>query len=95
MKKKAFILTLLASLLIVVMLAISGCTDNQSTKFYGGKMTINLPKGQKLINTTWKDTELWYLTRTMTDKEQAENYSFKEKSTFGMMEGEVTFVESK
>lgn len=81
--------------IFVLVLLLGGCTDNQQARVFGGKFTVDLPKGQKLINATWKDTDLWYLTRTMTAKDSAQTYQFKEKSTWGALEGEITFVEHK
>lgn len=58
-------------------------------------MTVNLPKGQKFVNATWKESELWYVTRTMRSNEVSETFTFQEKSSYGMIEGKVIFVESK
>lgn len=87
---KHLLLALVSGLLLT-----TGCTENVRTKVYGGTMTINLPKGQKFINVTWKEAEMWYLYRPMTSNEVAETYTFKEKSSFGVYEGTVIFVESK
>ena len=88
MKKK------IAALLIggMMVLGLTGC--QYGAKNFGGDYTISLPKGQKLVNVTWKDTDLWYLTKPMTESDKAETYSFKEDSTFGVMEGTVTIIES-
>lgn len=82
-------------LTIALALISFGCSENINTKGFGGKMTINLPANKKLVNATWKDTELWYLTRAMNSNEFPEVYNFVEKSTYGVWEGEVVFVESK
>ena len=47
-----------------------------------------------VVNVTWKDTDMWILTRPMRAGDIPEVYKFKEKSTFGVMEGEITIVES-
>ena len=57
-------------------------------------MTIAVPADQKLINVTWKETEVWILTRPMRADETPETYSFYEKSTWGLMEGEIKLIES-
>lgn len=88
--KKTFII-----LSAIVLLTICGCTENQRAKKFGGNMTINLPANQKLVNVTFKDADMWYLTRPMRSNELAETSLFKEKSNYGMVEGSVTFVESK
>ena len=84
-------------LIFVLLLTISqfACTENQRAKNFGGDFTLNLPKGQKLVTITWKDDNLWYLTRPMHEDEKAETYSFQESSSFGMMNGTVTIEESK
>ena len=73
----------------------TGCTENIRSKTFGGNMNVTLPQGQKLVTATWKNAELWYLTRPMQTNEVAETFTFVEKSSFGLVEGKVTFVESK
>lgn len=94
--KKYWIQTLIPIICIAVaILFAGGCTQNARTKAFGGSMTVELPKGTKLVNATWKESQMWYLTRPMHDGETAETFTFKEKSSFGMMEGTVTFKETK
>jgi hypothetical protein len=71
------------------------CTENERAKAWGGKMTVELPANQKLVNVTWKETDLWVLTKPMTATDVPETYKFSEKSTFGMMEGEITLKETR
>ena len=80
-------------LLITMALCLTGC--HYTTKNFGGNMTIELPKGQKLEEITWKDTNLWYLTRPMRENEVAEIHTFQEKSPLGIAEGTVTIIETK
>lgn len=87
--KKLFILAIIAGL------GLASCTENERAKSFGGTATINLPTGQKLVNVTWKDTQLWYLTRQMKPNDSAETYEFKEESNFGIIEGTVKLVETK
>lgn len=71
-----------------------GFTQNQKAKTFGGIETIQLEKGVRLVNITWKGKEgadLWILTKKDTTKPVT--YSFKEKSNFGVMEGEVIIIE--
>lgn len=91
MKKKILSILVLG---IVTITSLVGC-GQIGAKSFGGDYTLNLPKGQKLSEITWKDSNLWYLTKPMTDKDVAETYTFKEDSTFGVMQGTVTIVESK
>lgn len=81
-------------LFITMMLCLTGC--HETTKNFGGNMTIKLPKGQKLEEITWKDdTDLWYLTRPMRENEVAETHTFQQNTEFGIFEGTVTIVETK
>ncbi len=86
--KKAILFLLILTLLVGV-----SCTKNRRAFTWGGKLTIDLPANQKLVIATWKDANLWYLTRPMRAGEVPETYTFKEKSEWGVREGTVTFVE--
>lgn len=62
----------------------------------GGNVTIKLQPGEKLVEATWKDdANLWYLVEPMDSDYVPKTKVFKESSLFGVMEGSVTFVESK
>ena len=50
---------------IAVLALTASCTENARVKTFGGTGVINLPAGQKLVNITWKETQVWYLTRKM------------------------------
>lgn len=93
MKKNKLLIT--GILLTLVMTTLVGCTEQSNAKNLGGTYTMELPKGKKLLEVTWKDDELWYLTRDMKEDEQAETYEFKEDSSFGIMEGTVIIKETK
>jgi hypothetical protein len=85
--KKLFILLLLTVFM--------SCTENDRVKNFGGTATFELPKGKKLVNITWKETEIWYLTRPMHSDEFPETYEFHEKSSLGFKEGIFFIKESK
>jgi hypothetical protein len=78
-----------------IVLSFASCTQNERVKNWGGEGTINLPKGQKLVNVTWKETQIWYLTRPMEASDVAQTYQFHEESGYGVMEGTYNIVESK
>lgn len=90
MKTKIFIFSF-----FVVMMILTSCTQNQRAKNFGGKAEIVLPKGKKLVMATWKDDNLWYLTRDMRPEENAEVYQFAEESSFGFLNGNYTITEQK
>ena len=83
-------------LFFVVLVSLSvGGTQQQRAKTFGGSASLSLPAGQKLVNATWKDDQLWYLTRTMRSDENPESYTFSESSSFGILQGKVIITESK
>ena len=80
-------------LICAVCLLLAGC--NPVARKFGGNVEINLKPGEKLSNVTWKKDSLWILTKPMRPTDIAETYSFKEDSTFGLLEGTVTIKEHK
>lgn len=87
MKKILFVLFAVATL--------SSC-EQYITRQYGGNTTIKLEKGEKLIEATWKgEGDLWYLVEPMVSDYTPKTKVFKESSLYGVMEGSVTFIESK
>ena len=79
----------------LVMVSLVGCTDNQRARNYGGTAKEVLPAGQKLVTMTWRQDNMWILTRPMREGEVAESYTFKESSSFGLIQGTVVIIESK
>jgi hypothetical protein len=88
------IIGLFLVVLFAVVAGATGCTENQRAKNFGGSYTVNLPSGQKLVNASWKNDDLWYLVRPMRDGETPETLTLVEDSSFGVLSGTVTFVES-
>jgi hypothetical protein len=82
-------------LAILMGVMVTSCTENSRVKTWGGEGTINLPKGRKLVNVTWKETEVWYLTKAMDSNDVAETYQFQEESSWGLVEGTYNIVETK
>ena len=82
-------------LAIMMGVMVTSCTENERVKAWGGEGTIKLPKGRKLVNVTWKETQVWYLTRPMHKDETPETYQFQEESSWGMVEGTYVIHESK
>jgi len=74
-----------------IMMLVS-CTENTRARVWGGTETIELDSGVRLVNVTWKEgSSLWILTKKDTTKPST--YYFKEKSSFGVMEGQVIIIE--
>ena len=80
---------------LVLGMSLLSCTENSRVKNWGGEGTIRLPKGKKLVNVTWKETEVWYLTRDMDSNDVAETYQFHEESSYGVIEGTYKIIETK
>lgn len=80
---------------VIALISISSCTEQVRTRQWGGEMTIDLPKGQELMEVTWKDNDLFYLTRPMAPDYVPVTKTFKESSSYGIMESTVYFVEHK
>jgi hypothetical protein len=81
--------------IIITLLSFTACTENQRARNFGGTETVNLPKGQRLVVAAWKQDNLWYLTENMPEGYTPQTRTFKEKSSFGAMEGTVVFNESR
>lgn len=86
--KRVLFITLFISILM-------SCTDNDIVKNFGGTTTIDLPNNIKLVNVTWKETNLWYTVRPMRIDEEAEVYTFQEQSSYGVIEGKYIIREHK
>ena len=82
---------LLVAVLLASIFAV-GC-DNFLAKNGGGNITKTLPAGRKLVNVSWKDNDLWFLTRPMVEGEKPETYVYSESSAMGIAEGSVTIIE--
>lgn len=97
MKDKGFLLYIALLILTIVLsiIFLCSCTENTRSRVWGGKMTIELPKGQKLIEATWKEQSLWYLTEPMEADYVPKTKIFQEDSRFEVFEGRVVFIESK
>ncbi|QQS23092.1 hypothetical protein IPM19_00795 [bacterium] len=93
--KSSLIAFLLGVLLTVSAVMVSSCNEQQRARQLGGNSTVELPQGQKLVIITWKEGNLWYLTKPMTGSDTADTYTFKESSGYGVMEGTVIIKERK
>ena len=97
MKKKVYIVLRAGVILFGICDLCSwiSCTDSQIARKFGRTTEIRLEKGQKLLEATWKDNNLWYLTEPMDDDYTPKTKVFREDSNFGVLEGKVLFIESK
>ena len=58
-------------------------------------MEVSLEPNEKLMEVTWKDYNLWFLTKPMNENDVEETYKFYEKDALGMLEGCVIIKENK
>jgi len=79
--------------ILVIFLALVSCTENQRAKQFGGNATVDLPPNTKFIGATWKADGLWYSYRPIREGEKPESVVLKEQSSFGLIQGSVTFTE--
>ena len=78
--KRLFALLLLAVLFITI-----GCTPQSRARNFGGTENVQLKPNEVMINVTWKDDNLWILTKdTLTGVRY-----FRESSCWGVWEGEI------
>ena len=82
-------------LVSVVGFGMVSCTEHGRVQNWGSDMTVTLPKGYKLDEVTWKENSLWYLIEEMDSDYIPKKKIFIEESRLGIMEGTVTFVETK
>lgn len=80
---------IIIALLITSALFFSSCTENYRTKNLGGKMELHIPNNESLINITFKNDEIWVLTKDANSN----IYHFREKSAYGIMEGEILLLQ--
>ena len=73
----------------------TSCTEQHIARHYGGEMNIKLPKGEKLMMATWKESNLFYLTEPMDSGYVPKKKVFRESSSLGVWESEITFIESR
>lgn len=86
--------SLAIALICTSVLSFTGCS-NYVAKHLGGTMYLKIEPNKKLVNATWKEDTLWYLTRPMRDDEEAETWTFEAKTEFGLFEGKVLIEEFK
>jgi hypothetical protein len=81
-------------LMMILMVAIlaASCTQNEMARKYGGTQTIQLDKGERVVTASWKEANLWILTKQDTTKPSV--YRYTEKSSFGVMEGTIIIQEN-
>jgi hypothetical protein len=81
--------------MILLTIGVTACTENQRAKNYGGSMTVDLPKGYRLVSASWKGEDLWYTVEPMPSFYAPHQSLMIEESSLGLKSGTVVFVETK
>lgn len=76
--------------LMLLTIGLTSCTENTRARAFGGKQTIKLQPNEWLINITWKEADLWLLTQDTTTGA----LYFRENSSWGLMEGQITIEQA-
>lgn len=72
-------------ILLIGVMALFSCTENQRARRWGGTETIDLKPNEVVLNVTWKQDQMWICTKdTVTNVTY-----FREKSNWGVLEGTV------
>jgi len=79
--------------LLVIILTMCSCTENQRAKSFGGTATVDLPPNTKFVGATWKEEQLWYVYRPSRPGESPEKVTMQEQASFGFIQGVVIFQE--
>jgi hypothetical protein len=87
--------TLVVIAMLVLMFATLSCTEQSRARKFGGTAKVELEPGKKLVVVTWKESNLWVLTRPARPGEPVEIYEFSESSSFGLIEGKIFIIEKK
>ncbi len=76
--KKIFVIAIAA-------MSLASCTDNERARRFGGTEEVELKPNEVVLNVTWKENEMWICTKDTTTN----IVYFREKSSWGVMEGTV------
>jgi uncharacterized lipoprotein YehR (DUF1307 family) len=69
----------------IATLSLVSCTENERARRFGGVEEVDLKPNEVVLNVTWKGNEMWICT-----KDTSTNITyFREKSSWGVMEGTV------
>lgn len=83
------------TLTVALLLTLAACTSKERARRFGGSSRAEIEPCQKLEVVTWKEADLWILTRPMHPDDSVETHTFREDSSYGIMEGVVTISESR
>lgn len=70
-------------------------TDNKRARMFGGTMEVKVEPGQKIMMATFKGDNLFYMTEPMDSGYIPKVKILKEKSSHGIIETTIKFIETK
>lgn len=82
-------------LVLLTGIVITSCTEQVRTRRFGGSTTIVVPAGYKVTSATWKESDLFYFIEPMEEDYQPKQKKFIESSSYGILECEIIFNETK
>jgi hypothetical protein len=81
---------------LAAIITLSSCTQNERVKRFGGSAAIDIPADRQFVNVTWKENDLWVVTKTRTTSDTLHNvYQLQESSSWGILEGTYTINETR
>lgn len=95
MEYPKFWIYIIAAIVSAMIVACLCSCENLMTRNFGGSKEIKLEKGQRLVEITFKDNDLWILTEPMDSDYMPKTKIFYEDSNFGVMQGKITIVEQR
>lgn len=77
---------------LALTLFVPSCTCNRMARSFGGTQKIELKEGQRVVNCTFKEDDIWVLYRNDTTT-PPDTLSFAEHSSYGLLQGTVLLIE--
>jgi len=72
-------------LFVAASIVFTSCTENARARKFGGTEVVDMKPNEVVLNVTWKESNMWICTKdTVTGI-----VYFREKSSWGVMEGQV------
>lgn len=85
----------LIGIVLALNIIFTSCSRQAIVREFGGSMQVELPAGEELMEVTWKNNDLFYLTRPMSNDYVPTVKIFREKSPYGIIESTIIFVEKR
>jgi len=87
--KRGFWLMAICLITIVIM----SCTQNQRAKQWGGTAYYSIPADKEFVFATWKESDLWIVTKPREVGHEPKVYTMTEESSWGVLQGGVIITE--